>query len=86
MIVPRKRTDPSGWLNRAGVEIARRPDQSAAVPLEISPLFALDAEELRDRLSIEGPVTEPLWLQESGIRSQESDQLDPRLPIRDSDS
>jgi UDP-N-acetylglucosamine/UDP-N-acetylgalactosamine diphosphorylase len=53
----------AGWLNRAGVEVARGSDQSAAVPLEISPLFALDAEELRDRLSIEGPVTEPFLLE-----------------------
>ncbi len=50
------------WLNRCGVEAARRPDGAAAMPIEISPLFALDGEELRDQLDIEGPVTEPLLL------------------------
>ena len=34
------------WLERAGVAVPRKADGSAAVPLEISPLFALDAEEL----------------------------------------
>ncbi|HXG09108.1 MAG TPA: UDPGP type 1 family protein [Gemmataceae bacterium] len=48
------------WLERAGVTVPRRPDGSAAVPLEISPLFALDAEELAAKVSpgtrIEGPT------------------------------
>jgi UDP-N-acetylglucosamine/UDP-N-acetylgalactosamine diphosphorylase len=48
------------WLEKAGVQVPRRPDGSAAVPLEVSPLFALDAEELAakvDRsLRIEGPL------------------------------
>ena len=48
------------WLERVGVRVPRRPDGGAAVPLEISPLFALDAEELAakvDRtLSIQGPT------------------------------
>src|SRR5262249_25503068 len=34
------------WLAQAGVAVPRQPDGSAAVPLEISPLFALDAAEL----------------------------------------
>jgi UDP-N-acetylglucosamine/UDP-N-acetylgalactosamine diphosphorylase len=48
------------WLARAGVKVPRRPDGSAAVPLEVSPLFALDAEELAARvdrsLRVEGPL------------------------------
>jgi UDP-N-acetylglucosamine/UDP-N-acetylgalactosamine diphosphorylase len=48
------------WLERAGVNVPRRTDRGAAVPLEISPLFALDAEELArkvDRtLRIDGPT------------------------------
>lgn len=48
------------WLGRAGVTVPRRPDGSAAVPLEISPLHALDAEELSAKVNptmkIEGPT------------------------------
>jgi UDP-N-acetylglucosamine/UDP-N-acetylgalactosamine diphosphorylase len=48
------------WLEKAGVRVPRQSDGNAAVPLEVSPLYALDAEELAakvDRsLRIEGPV------------------------------
>jgi UDP-N-acetylglucosamine/UDP-N-acetylgalactosamine diphosphorylase len=48
------------WLERAGVKVPRKADGSAAVALEVSPLFALDAEELArkvDRLlRVEGPT------------------------------
>jgi UDP-N-acetylglucosamine/UDP-N-acetylgalactosamine diphosphorylase len=48
------------WLTQAGVTVPRRPDGSVAVPLEISPLYALDAAELKEkvepRLRIEGPT------------------------------
>jgi UDP-N-acetylglucosamine/UDP-N-acetylgalactosamine diphosphorylase len=48
------------WLERAGVAVPRRPDGTVAVPLEISPLFALDAAELAakvDRkLRLQGPT------------------------------
>jgi UDP-N-acetylglucosamine/UDP-N-acetylgalactosamine diphosphorylase len=48
------------WLEKAGVSMPRRPDGGAAVPLEVSPLFALDAEELAAKVDrgmrIEGPV------------------------------
>jgi UDP-N-acetylglucosamine/UDP-N-acetylgalactosamine diphosphorylase len=50
----------ASWLEKAGVRVPRRPNGDAAVALEISPLFALDAEELArkiDRsLKIEGPM------------------------------
>jgi UDP-N-acetylglucosamine/UDP-N-acetylgalactosamine diphosphorylase len=48
------------WLAQAGVAVPRRVNGDAAVPLEISPLLALDAEELAARvdrgLRIEGPM------------------------------
>jgi UDP-N-acetylglucosamine/UDP-N-acetylgalactosamine diphosphorylase len=48
------------WLESAGVQVPRTPTGDAAVPLEISPLYALDAEELAAkvdrRLRIEGPT------------------------------
>jgi UDP-N-acetylglucosamine/UDP-N-acetylgalactosamine diphosphorylase len=48
------------WLEKAGVCVPRKADGSAAVALEVSPLFALDAEELAakvDRsLRVEGPT------------------------------
>jgi UDP-N-acetylglucosamine/UDP-N-acetylgalactosamine diphosphorylase len=50
------------WLNQAGIEVARRPDGAAAVPIEISPLLATSAEELRARIGDFGPVTGPLHL------------------------
>ncbi len=52
----------AGWLNQAGIEVTRRSDGAAAVPIEISPLFALDGEELRDQLQLQGPVNEALLL------------------------
>jgi UDP-N-acetylglucosamine/UDP-N-acetylgalactosamine diphosphorylase len=49
----------ASWLEAAGAKVPRRPDGTAAVPLEISPLLALDAEELAARLGrgtvIDGP-------------------------------
>jgi UDP-N-acetylglucosamine/UDP-N-acetylgalactosamine diphosphorylase len=50
------------WLNAAGVAVPRRPDGSAAVPLEISPLFALDAEELAARVDRRMMITGPTYL------------------------
>jgi len=38
------------WLEQAGVRVPRDADGNAAVPLEISPLFALDAEELAGKV------------------------------------
>jgi UDP-N-acetylglucosamine/UDP-N-acetylgalactosamine diphosphorylase len=50
------------WLQQAGVEVPRRPDGAVAVPIEIGPLFALDAEELRASLKKIDDVTGPLLL------------------------
>jgi UDP-N-acetylglucosamine/UDP-N-acetylgalactosamine diphosphorylase len=48
------------WLEAAGAKVARRPDGSVPFGIEISPLFALDAGELKARLTerreIDGPV------------------------------
>jgi UDP-N-acetylglucosamine/UDP-N-acetylgalactosamine diphosphorylase len=48
------------WLARSGVKVPRRADGSAAVALEVSPLLALDAEELAAKvnpsLQVEGPT------------------------------
>jgi len=52
------------WLDGAEIQVARRPDGSAAVPIEIGPLLALDAGELQDRITWRGPVNEPLLLDE----------------------
>jgi UDP-N-acetylglucosamine/UDP-N-acetylgalactosamine diphosphorylase len=50
----------AAWLEKAGVAVPRRPDGAAAVPLEVSPLYALDAAELAakvDRkLRLQGPT------------------------------
>jgi UDP-N-acetylglucosamine/UDP-N-acetylgalactosamine diphosphorylase len=47
------------WLGRAGVTVPRKADGSAAAALEVSPLFALDAEELAAKVGratrIDGP-------------------------------
>jgi UDP-N-acetylglucosamine/UDP-N-acetylgalactosamine diphosphorylase len=48
------------WLEKAGVKAPRDPQGNAAFPLEISPLYALDAEELAQKidrkLGISGPT------------------------------
>ncbi len=48
------------WLQQAGIEVPRTPQGKPAVPLEISPLFALDAEEFASRVDrgtrINGPT------------------------------
>jgi len=38
------------WLESCGVQVPRGPDGEPALPLEISPAFALDAEDLRQQL------------------------------------
>ena len=47
------------WLEAAGVKVPKRPDGGAAVALEVSPLFALDAEEFAAKVdrntTIDGP-------------------------------
>jgi len=44
------------WLGRAGVAVPRDADGNAAVPLEVSPLFALDADEFAAKVKGRPPV------------------------------
>ena len=50
----------AGWLEGAGARVERRSDGSAPFPIEISPLFALDAAELKGKLPpgmvVDGPT------------------------------
>jgi UDP-N-acetylglucosamine/UDP-N-acetylgalactosamine diphosphorylase len=62
----------AGWLEQAGAAVAKGPNGSAAVPIEISPLFALDAEELRARVRRTQPVTGPLHLDATGTAAPRS--------------
>ena len=48
------------WLEAAGARVERRHDGSVPFGIEISPLYALDAAELKAKLSpglvVEGPL------------------------------
>jgi UDP-N-acetylglucosamine/UDP-N-acetylgalactosamine diphosphorylase len=50
----------AGWLEHAGAVVPRRSDGSVPFGIEISPLFALDAAELKGKLEpglvVEGPI------------------------------
>ena len=50
------------WLERAGATVPRRPDGSVPFGLEISPLFALDAAELKSKIEPGRNVEGPLYL------------------------
>jgi UDP-N-acetylglucosamine/UDP-N-acetylgalactosamine diphosphorylase len=50
------------WLEQAGARVPRRPDGSIAFGLEISPLFALDAQELKSKIEPGLVVERPLYL------------------------
>ncbi|UCD56414.1 MAG: UDPGP type 1 family protein [Candidatus Hydrogenedentota bacterium] len=50
------------WLEDAGAPVPRGPDGSVRDLLEISPLFALDAEELKQKLPAQFEVKLPLYL------------------------
>jgi UDP-N-acetylglucosamine/UDP-N-acetylgalactosamine diphosphorylase len=51
------------WLEKAGVHVPRHSSRDAAVPLEISPLFALDAEELKAKVKPGLQITGPTYLE-----------------------
>jgi len=50
----------AGWLEYAGATVPRRPNGTVPFGIEISPLFALDAGELKSKLDpgmvVEGPI------------------------------
>jgi UDP-N-acetylglucosamine/UDP-N-acetylgalactosamine diphosphorylase len=55
------------WLEQAGVKVPRR-DGHVAVPLEVSPLYALDAEELAAKVDRSLQMNGPTYLEASGGR------------------
>lgn len=50
------------WLTAAGVSVPRQDDGSPAVPLEVSPLFALDAHELAAKVDRRMKIAGPTYL------------------------
>ncbi len=52
----------AGWLEAAGATVPRRPDGSVPFGIEISPLFALDAAELKAKIQPGMVVDGPLYL------------------------
>jgi UDP-N-acetylglucosamine/UDP-N-acetylgalactosamine diphosphorylase len=50
------------WLEQAGAKVPRRVDGSIPFCIEISPLFALDAQELKSRLEPGLVVERPIYL------------------------
>ncbi len=49
------------WLEQASVTVPRAANGDVAVPLEISPLFALDAGELRSKVSPQTRISGPTY-------------------------
>jgi UDP-N-acetylglucosamine/UDP-N-acetylgalactosamine diphosphorylase len=54
------------WLTQAGVEVPRRGDSTPTYSLEISPLLALNAEELAAKVDRSLQITGPTYLTERG--------------------
>jgi UDP-N-acetylglucosamine/UDP-N-acetylgalactosamine diphosphorylase len=50
------------WLEQAGARVPRRTDGSIPFAIEISPLFALDAQELRAKLEPGMVIERPIYL------------------------
>jgi UDP-N-acetylglucosamine/UDP-N-acetylgalactosamine diphosphorylase len=50
------------WLEAAGARVTRRSDGSVPFGIEISPLYALDASELKSKLTPEMVIEGPLYL------------------------
>ena len=51
------------WLEQAGVTVPRQSDGSLQFPLEISPLFALDANELKGKVDPNMVIDGPTYLE-----------------------
>jgi UDP-N-acetylglucosamine/UDP-N-acetylgalactosamine diphosphorylase len=61
--VHQKMSDQFGnWLEQAGATVPRRPDGSVPFGIEISPLFALDASELKSKIEPGMVVERPIFL------------------------
>jgi UDP-N-acetylglucosamine/UDP-N-acetylgalactosamine diphosphorylase len=50
------------WLEQAGATVPRRPDGSVPFGIEISPLFALDATELKSKIEPGMAIERPIYL------------------------
>jgi UDP-N-acetylglucosamine/UDP-N-acetylgalactosamine diphosphorylase len=50
------------WLEQAGAVVPRRPDGSVPFGIEISPLFALDATELKSKIEPGMTIERPIYL------------------------
>ncbi|MDB5351124.1 MAG: UDP-glucose pyrophosphorylase [Planctomycetota bacterium] len=59
----------AGWLESAGAKVPRRSDGSVPFGIEISPLFALDAAELKGKIPAGMVVEGPLYLCPNGGRT-----------------
>jgi len=46
------------WLEQAGIAVPRLPNRNVSVPLEISPLFALDADEVKKKIDPKMGITD----------------------------
>ncbi|MFN4258797.1 MAG: UTP--glucose-1-phosphate uridylyltransferase [Gemmataceae bacterium] len=63
--VPQAISDLAGdWLEQAGVAVPRDAAGHTTVPLEISPLFALDAGEFARKVKLTHPITEAMYWRE----------------------
>ena len=51
------------WLEKAGVKVPRKAGDNAAVPLEVSPLYALDADELAGKVDRAVQIKGPTYLE-----------------------
>jgi UDP-N-acetylglucosamine/UDP-N-acetylgalactosamine diphosphorylase len=60
----------ANWLERAGVKVPKQANGFAAFPLEISPLFALDAEELARKIDRSINIQGPLYIQARPSKTQ----------------
>ena len=52
----------ASWFERAGVAVPRTPEGEPENPLEISPLFALDAEECQSKVSPDSRISGPAYV------------------------
>lgn len=50
------------WLETAGIRVMRRPDGSVPFGIEVSPLLALDAAELKGKVSAGLAIDRPIYL------------------------
>ena len=50
------------WLDAAGHEVPRNKTGTVAIPIEISPLYALDAESFAEKLPSDFSVTDRILL------------------------